>query len=233
MAKIVSRVLCAVALCAVTASAGVFTSEDFSSTSTMSTNGWLFINNSNPVGAAGWAQGNSSAFAAQSGAPTEFVGVGYGAVGGSSGAASAWLLSPLMTFSQYTVVTFYTRTETDNGGFADHMEVRASTAGGSSVGATSSSVGDFTSLLLDINPTLDPNGYPTGWTKYTLDFGALAVTGTGRIAFRYSVPDITTSGDYIGLDTMTASTPEPLTSATVLFGLGALAVVARRKRTRQ
>ena len=51
------------------------------------------------------------------------------------------------------IMTFYTRT-VDAPAFPDRLQVRMSTNGASSnVGTTATDVGDFTALLLDINPT--------------------------------------------------------------------------------
>ena len=50
-------------------------------------------------------------------------------------------------------MSFYTRT-VDAPTFPDRLQVRMSTNGASSnVGTTATDVGDFTALLLDINPT--------------------------------------------------------------------------------
>ena len=50
--------------------------------------------------------------------------------------------------------------------YPDRLQVRASTAGESTnVGTTSQSVGDFTTLLLDINENYQQGGYPEAWTS--------------------------------------------------------------------
>ena len=72
------------------------------------------------------------------------------------------------------------------------------------VGTTATSVGDFTTLLLDINPT-----YTTHWLPECLDTVHVTVSGlgsptTGRLAFRYFVENGGPNGansDYIGIDT--------------------------------
>jgi uncharacterized repeat protein (TIGR01451 family) len=74
--------------------------------------------------------------------------------------------------------------------------------GSTDVGSTAASVGDFTTLLLDINPTYVDN-YPHAWTKYTVTISGLGTPKVGRLAFRYFVegggPDAARS-DYIGID---------------------------------
>ena len=53
--------------------------------------------------------------------------------------------------------------------------MRASTAGASTdVGTTATSVGVFTTLLLDINPTYTHTGYPNVWTQFTVTMSGVA-----------------------------------------------------------
>jgi hypothetical protein len=64
-------------------------------------------------------------------------------------------------------------------------------------------VGDFTTLLLDINPTLASGGYPEVWTQYTVTISGVAAPTQGRFAFRYYVNDGGPAGNnsnYIGVD---------------------------------
>ena len=82
-------------------------------------------------------------------------------------------------------VSFYTRSK---GSFPDRLQLRLSTNGTSfNVGSTTTSTGDFSTLLLDINPTYKASnngGFPATWTQYTL---SLPTAGSGRLAFRYFV----------------------------------------------
>jgi hypothetical protein len=102
------------------------------------------------------------------------------------------------------------------------------------VGTTETSVGDFTTLLLDINPTYTLTGYPSDWTQFTLTLSGIGVPTTGRLAFRYFVenggPDGVNSS-YIGIDTVQfpcgAPTPTPTPSPgspTVQFSASAASV---------
>jgi hypothetical protein len=71
-------------------------------------------------------------------------------------------------------------------------------------------VGDFTALLLDINSTLSVTGYPSIWTQYTVSVSGLAGPTTGRFALRYFVPNGGPNGansDFLGVDTVTITTP--------------------------
>ncbi|MEK7225447.1 MAG: choice-of-anchor J domain-containing protein, partial [Bacteroidota bacterium] len=80
--------------------------------------------------------------------------------------------------------SFYTRTA-GPAPFPDRLQVRMSTNGASvNIGTTNTSVGDFNTMWIDINPTYSPGGYPSTWTRFTYTVPS-AQAGTGRIAFRY------------------------------------------------
>ena len=193
--------------------------ENFDSLTAMQAAGWVRINNStNPGGS--WAQGDSSLFPSQNhaisntGYLTAYLKADY-LSDLSSGTISNWLLSPPLTLSDGDTVSFWTRTQTAAGP-ADRLEVRLSTAGTSSdVGTTDTSVGDFTTVLVSVNPLLQAGGYPATWTRYSATLSGIG-TITGRIGFRYYVtnggPDGSNS-NYIGLDTLTIGA-EPAITAT-------------------
>ena len=102
--------------------------------------------------------------------------------------------------------TFYTRTvDPPPVVFPDRLQVRMSTNGASTdVGTTATSVGDFTTLWLDINPNYEPEGYPRVWTQFTVNLSGIPGGSTlGRLAFRYFVENGGPNGansDYIGID---------------------------------
>src|SRR6185295_14416832 len=168
------------------------------------TGGWVNINNSTTTGTFTWGQGNPAVFPAHSGATDSYASVNFQSTTGTND-ISNWFIMPMMTLRDGNTFSFWTRT-TDVGAnlFPDRLQVRMSTNFGSTnVGATASSVGDFTTLLLDINPTYVDN-YPHVWTKYTITISGLSgVPKVGRLAFRYFVesggPDAARS-DYIGID---------------------------------
>ncbi len=179
--------------------------EGFTDITTLAGAGWTMINNSAPLGVAGWFQGNSGVFPAQAGAQTSYIAANYNSTLGS-GTISTWLLTPEVLLGNGNVLTFYTRVPTGSP-FPDRLQVRLSTNGASTdVGSTSSSVGDFDTLLLDVNPTLSVGGYPETWTRYDIVLSGLPGPVTGRLAFRYFVPDGGPSGtnsNYIGIDSVT------------------------------
>jgi len=176
--------------------------ESFVSVATLTTSGWAQQNLSTPAGSApNWVQGNSGTFAANSGAATEYIAVGYNSVAGAN-TISNWLFAPNSTFSNGDVIKFYTRTT--GGTYPDRLQLRLSTTGASvNAGTTNTSVGDFTTLLLDINPTLVAANYPSTWTQYTVAISGLASPTSGRVAFRYFLTNGGPTGsnsDYIGID---------------------------------
>jgi subtilisin-like proprotein convertase family protein len=174
--------------------------------------GWFAQNNSVPVGATGWTQGGPlGVFAPHSGAG--FISANFNNVG-TLGTISNWLVLPNTppTLKNGDVLKFWTRTTT--GQFPDRMQVRMnSTNAGTNVGTGATGVGDFTTLLLDINPTYTTTGYPTAWTEFTLTLSGLPAGGTpGRLAFRYFVENaglLGANSDFIGIDDISYTTTIP------------------------
>lgn len=209
------------------AQAAPYIVESFENVASLSD--WWIINNSTPGGQTpqGWFQG-SGIFEAQSGSPDSYIQANFENAG-SPGDISTWLLSPVLSLHYGLRLQFYTIAE-DVPGFPDRLEVRLSRAGGSTnVGSDPTSVGDFTELLLVVNPTLADAGYPTGWTPYEYVFDRLTGPVDGRVAFRYFVPDRTVNGSTIAIDTVYI-VPEPATGALVAISLGL--VLQRRLRRR-
>jgi len=166
--------------------------------------GWYMQNNSAPLGLTNWFQGNDTVFPAHAGAPTAYIGANFNNTAGA-GTISNWLLTPQLNLSNGDTFSFWTRT-TAASTWADRLQVRLSMAGASTnVGTSATDVGDFTELLLEINPTQVGTGYPQVWTQYTVTLSGLAPGASGRFALRYYVTDGGPSGNnsnYIGIDTV-------------------------------
>jgi subtilisin family serine protease len=166
--------------------------------------GWALINNSQPLGATGWFQGNTTVFSAHQGPADSYIGANFNNTG-SIGTISNWLITPEMLLQDGATISFYTRTA-DGSIWADRLELRMSLNGGSTdVGSTATSVGDFTTLLLSVNPDQASTGYPQVWTEYTATLSGIGTPTSGRLAFRYFVTDAGASGtnsNYIGIDTV-------------------------------
>jgi hypothetical protein len=177
--------------------------EGFDNIITLPGAGWFTQNNSSPVGSTGWFQGNPNVLPAQAGATNSYIGANFNNTTGTN-TISNWLLTPQLQLDNGAQLTFYTRNPADNP-FPDRLEVRLSTSGSSTnVGASSTSVGDFTTLLVSVNPNLTVGGYPEVWTQFTVTLSGLGGPTTGRLAFRYFVTQGGPTGDnsnYIGIDT--------------------------------
>ena len=131
---------------------------------------------------------------------------------------SDWLRTPVVTLKAGAKISFYT-TATLNTTFANDLQVYISLNGSSTnVGSNAQTPtgGDFGLLTNgDLNPTLSVNGYPQGWTQFTftLTSAQVAAATSGRIGLRYYIPDTTTQGSAIGLDTF-SFTPAVATNFT-------------------
>jgi hypothetical protein len=189
-----------------------FIVENFDDITALPNAGWAMRNNSQSVGSSGWFQGLSFVFPAQAGAADSYIGANFNNTINTN-TISNWLIMPTTFLSNGNVLRFWTRTVT-NSQFPDRLEVRLSTNGSSTnIGTGPNDVGDFTTLLLTVNPTLTLGGYPEVWTQYTITLSGLPPGGgdcngfgmEGRFAFRYFVTAGGPAGDnsnYIGIDTV-------------------------------
>ncbi len=206
-----------------TARANPLLFEDFTDVGNLAGNGWVRTNNSTPGGSTGWFQGNTGVFPAEDGTDG-YIAANFLNAGGG-GDISNWLILPELTLNDGDTLSFLTRA---NGDFADRLEVRFGAGTGTNVGATAASVGDFTSLLLTINPTLGGD-YPTDWTLFTATLSGLGGPSAGRLAFRYAVSDTNSNGDYIGIDNVTVN-PVPEPASMTLLGIGLAGLGLKRFR---
>lgn len=178
-------------------------SEGFDDITTLTASGWVQQNNSSTLGSTNWFQGNSGVFAAQTGTlGTEYIGANFNNTSGT-GHISNWLISPEIEFMNGKSISFYTRTPAGSL-WPDRLELRLNlTNNGTNVGTLSTDVGDFTTVAVEVNPTLVTGGYPETWTYYSYTY--TGATLNGRFAFRYNVTDGGPSGansNYIGIDTV-------------------------------
>ncbi len=185
--------------------------------------GWTINNLSNPIGTGNWGAG-----AAASATLGSYDGTGIAFVNFNSGAGTSdlsnWLFTPVIaSVKNGDVFSFWTRAATGGGVFPDRLEARLSTAGTSvNVGTTSTSVGDFTTLLQSVNPGLTTTGYPEVWTKYTVTITGLAAPTSGRVGFRYWVTNGGPSGansNIIGIDRVQWGTPPAAVCANTVSNL--------------
>lgn len=178
--------------------------------------GWSVKNNSDPTGTKNWYLGNTGYFTAHLGALNSYAASNVDSTG-FIGTISDWLVSPVISLTNDARVAIWTR-KVDPDLYPDRLQVRLSQAGDSTdVGATAESVGDFATLLYDVNPGLVTNTYPIAWYPLTLTLHGITGTVTGRVAFRYYVTGGGPGGlnsDYIGVDSFTHCIPAAALPAT-------------------
>lgn len=185
-------------------------SEGFDDITLLPGLGWFFQNNSAPVGTTTWFQGTTTVFPAHVGDPAAYIGANYNSTSGV-GTISNWMLTPEISLMDGDTISFWTRVPAGST-WPDRLEMRLSTNGASTnVGTLATDVGDFTTLLLSVNPTLAAGGYPEAWTQYSATLAGIPVGATGRVAFRYFVENGGPSGsnsNYIGIDTFEVVTAQ-------------------------
>jgi hypothetical protein len=178
-------------------------SEGFDNVFGLYTSGnWFTKNNSNPSNANIWYQDFGN-FTAYSGAANSSITAGWyctDTVG--TGNTSVWLFTPPVTLNNGDSISFYTISY-NNAYYPDRLELRINAVNSDTlVGSTETSLGNFTTLLLTINPSLDTFSYPMVWTKYTVALSGMS-GNPSRIAFRYVVPNTGGSGingTIVGID---------------------------------
>ncbi|MDB5205568.1 MAG: hypothetical protein JWR72_643 [Flavisolibacter sp.] len=196
--------------------------EEFDTVSSTLNRGWKIINASVPKGSSIWQQGGSinpwfPAFSSN-GTYVGFIGADYESVRGGPGIISNWLISPLITMQNGDKITFYTRSwnqfdgASDTTDYGNRLQLRLNTSNESLNVGQGDNAGDFSTPLLDINPTLiysstttpDPNAYPTNWTRFEGTVFGLNGPTKGRFAFRFYVNDAglcaTCNGNGVGID---------------------------------
>lgn len=132
---------------------------------------------------------NNTNFTAQSlsGGGSDFV-VAYFNCGADSSDLSAWLISPAVQVKNGDKIVFYLRSGAKSPALkADRLQVRLSKNESAFCGRGQFEVGDFTTMLQDINATYSLTGMPTNWTKYTINVTGVAAPSMRRFAFRYFV----------------------------------------------
>jgi hypothetical protein len=200
-------------------------SEGFNDVSSLTGLGWEMQNNSQPVGLTGWFQGNAVNFSSYDGGSASYIAANFNNTG-SNGIISNWILTPLVSIKDGNEFRFWSRT-TSGSSYPDRLELRMSLNGTSNdVGLTAASTGDFSELLLTINPTLKVGGYPETWTHYSVVISGVPVPTSGRFAFRYFVENTESNSNYIGIDRVQYLIPTsmvPLSNWAIVLSLGLMA----------
>lgn len=186
-------------------------------TAAMEGAGWERINLSQNASGTMWAipaTAPTTTFAGggQAGGGTSFALVNYTSVASGAGTISNWLFTPVINVQNGDVVSFYTRYGGTTVQYPDNLQLRMSTLGSGTVNPSvdESDEGDYTQLLVEVNPNLDLTSYPTSWGQFSYTISGLSGATDVRFAFRYYVPDGGPTGsnsDIIGIDTFSVDRP--------------------------
>ena len=172
---------------------------------------WTQLNLSNPAGTGVWGQATAAIAPyftgmGYNGGVTSFGFVNFNSTTGGTGTISNWLFTPVINVDNGDVISFYTIKGLSGGTtvYADNMEARLSLQGDFTADPVGvSGLGDYTTLMVAINPALTTTGYPTTWTQYSYTVTGLSGPTDVKVGFRYTVPNGGPTGansDQIGLD---------------------------------
>ena len=169
--------------------------------------GWTTSNLSTTVGTTDWFQGTSD-FPAFAGAVNSYIGVNFNSTTGAN-TISNWLFTPTVSLQNNDVISFYSRT-VDAPAYADRLEMRIGVGATPAAPAGATGVGGYTTLAVQINPTLTTSGYPNIWTQYSYTVTGLPAATDCKVAFRYFVTNGGPTGansDFIGIDSFAINRP--------------------------
>ncbi len=177
--------------------------EEFDDITTLPGAGFTFVNASD-VPNLGWNQGAGGAtFPSHMGGPDAYISVNFNSTSGSI--INNFMITPVLNLENGDEIKFWTRTVTGSG-FPDRLELRIDPTGANTDPSGPTSVGSYTELLVEVNPTLTIGGYPEVWTEFTGIVSGLTGAVNTRVAFRYWVTDggpVGANSNYIGVDSLT------------------------------
>ena len=167
-------------------------------------NSWTKENSSEPRGY-NWQQtnGGSGQIAAQAG-PLNSCITTFGL--SATAMISNWFIAPTTSIQNGDIVKFWTRSRGVFPNRPERLEVRLSKVGAASLLPNSAlDVGSYTTVLLQINATLNNGVYPIVYTEYSLPISGLTGLTDCRVAFRYYISNA--YSDEIAIDTFSIVRP--------------------------
>lgn len=181
--------------------------EGFANVSALPGQGWQFINASTPPGSTtGWVQGDVKVFTAQDGPDNSYISANYNNAA-PGGTLDNTMLTPFFSTFNFGDISFYARAAADPG-YSDTLTY-----------GLVDDAGNFTLAQTFTVPT-------DGWQSYTLHFDGTGSNTRSRFGIRYS--GLADNANYVGVDSLTISVPEPSTN--LMLGIGLIGLIATRRR---
>jgi hypothetical protein len=205
------KTLFAIAVIGAMATAQASATEDFANVAGLSASGWIINNASTPGGTTSWAQGDAGVFTAQAGADSSYIAANFNNAP-AGGTISNWLITPTFSTNNFGAVSFWARADPAPG-YSDKLEYGLIDA-----------AGEPASFIVDTAFTVPTCGCT--WTQYTLNFLGTGAATTSRFAIHYT--GAADESNYVGIDTLAISVPEPATP--LMLGIGLLGLLAARQR---
>jgi hypothetical protein len=184
--------------------------QEFDSIGAAKSQGWLFVNRSEPIGSSVWKQGPTGSAYSSKAASNGCVTADYNSANNATafvGTISNWLISPSVILQNNDKIIFYTRTEAGGSVWGDRLQVKFNPFDDDPNPGRGDDPGSFTQTLLDINPAnassdatnsigippalykYDPiAAFPETWTRFEAKVTGLSQPTRSRFALRYYVP---------------------------------------------